>query len=89
VVANLFRKEKEPIVHCDKLGKELAVNDCVAYADHNSLEIGTVLKLNPKMVKVARVGSKGYWSRGTNKYPMDLLKLEQEEVTIYLLRNVK
>ena len=82
-------KQEKTILHHDKLGKELAINDCVAYADHNSLEIGTVLKLNPKMVKVARVGSKGYWARGTNKYPTDLLKLEQEEVTIYLLRNVK
>lgn len=41
------------------------------------------------MLKVTAVGAKGYWARGTNKYPEDLIKLNGEEVTMYLLKNAK
>lgn len=75
--------------HQDKLGRSLAEGDCVAYPDHNTLCIGTITKLNPKMVKVVQVGAKGYWTRGTNKYPTDIVKLDGEAVTLYLLKQVK
>lgn len=75
--------------HHDKLGRPLAEGDCVAFPSSNSLCIGTVIKLNPKMLKVKQLGSTGYWARGTNKYPEDLVKLEGEEVTVFLLKHVK
>lgn len=75
------------IEHKDKLGRPLNEGDCVAYPTHNSLEIGTIKKLNPKMVKVAKVGAKSWYAgQGTNKYPEDIVKLDGEEVTLYLLR---
>lgn len=80
---------KATIEHKDKLGLPLAEGDCVAYPESNSLSIGTIIKLNPKMIKVVRVGAKGYWARGTNKYPSDVVKLEGEAVTFYLLQQVK
>lgn len=76
-------------VHKDKLEQTLDIGDCVTYAASNSLEIGTVLRVTPKMIKVARVGSKGYWSRGVLKYPHDVIKLTSVEVTVWLLKNSK
>lgn len=75
--------------HKDLMGRPLDEGDCVAYPQSNSLVVGTIIKINPKMLKVAAVGSKGYWARGTNKYPSDLVKLEGEDVTLYLLKNTK
>lgn len=75
--------------HRDKLGRPLAEGDCVAFPSSNSLCIGTIIKINPKMLKVKQLGATGYWARGTNKYPEDLVKLEGEEVTVYLLKHIK
>jgi hypothetical protein len=47
--------------------------------------VGTVIKLNPKMVKVKRVGKSRGWEQ--NIYPTDLAKVSGAEVTMYLLKN--
>jgi hypothetical protein len=73
--------------HRDKLGRMLAVGDAVCYPSHNSLELGTVKKLNPKMIKVIEAGrGASKWYTGSNKYPSDLVKVDGPEVTMYLLR---
>jgi hypothetical protein len=78
---------KAEIEHRDKFGRVLAVGDAVCYPDRNSLELGTVKKLNPKMVKVHEAGrGASKWYTGSNKYPSDLVKVEGSEVTMYLLR---
>jgi hypothetical protein len=77
---------KEVVEHKDKLGRVLKLGDAVCYPYHNGLELGTVKKLNPKMVKVWEVGSHGKWYTGTNKYPNDLVVVEGPEVTMYLLK---
>jgi len=78
---------KEQPEHRDKLGRVLAVGDAVCYPSHNSLELGTVKKLNPKMVKVFEAGrANSKWYSGSNKYPQDLVKIDGPEVTMYLLR---
>jgi hypothetical protein len=78
---------KVPLEHRDKLGKLLAVGDAVCYPSHNSLELGTVKKLNPKMVKVWEAGhGPSKWYTGSNKYPSDLVKVDGPEVTMYLLK---
>lgn len=71
--------------HKDKLGRELAVGDAVCYPSSNTLLIGTVEKLNPKMVGVKKLGGK--YSYTSNKYPSDLVKLEGADVTFYVLQN--
>jgi hypothetical protein len=74
-----------PIEHKDKLGKTIKVGDCVAYPGGNTLLIGTVKKLNPKMIGVTRLG--GYkWDGPNNKYPDQVIVLEGPEVTMYLLK---
>lgn len=78
---------KETPQHKDKLGRELSVGDAVCYPSSNTLYIGTVTKLNNKMVKVQKVGSK--YTSESNKYPSDLVKIEGADVTFYVLQNTK
>lgn len=75
--------------HVDKIGRELSVGDCVAYVDDNKLLIGTITRLNPKMILITEVGAKGFWARGVNRYPEDTIKLESPDLTIYILKLVK
>jgi hypothetical protein len=81
------KKTKSDPEHRDKLGKLLAVGDAVCYPCQNSLELGTVKKLNPKMIKVIEAGrGASKWYTGSNKYPNDLVKVDGPEVTMYLLK---
>jgi hypothetical protein len=45
--------------------------------------VGTVAKLNPKMVGVKGVGAR--WG-DCNKYPAEIVKVNGAEVTMYLLK---
>jgi hypothetical protein len=74
---------KEIPEHKDKLGRVIVLGDFVAFPDRNSLEVGIVKKLNPKMIGVGRVKSR----YTQNKYPQDIIKVEGPEVSIYLLKN--
>ena len=77
---------KAEIEHKDKLGRVLKVGDCVAYPERNTLVIGTVKRLTPKMTMVAELGQRYFNDNGYRKYPNDLVLLEGPEVTMYLLR---
>ena len=71
--------------HNDKLGRLINVNDCVAYPDNNCLRIGKVVKLNPKMIGLEEVGG-GQWPHKGNKYPADVVVIDDAAVTMYLLK---
>ena len=73
------------IEHNDILGQPLGIGDCVVFPSSNSMYVGMITKLNPKMVKVKRVGTRH--SREQNKYPVDLAKVSGAEVTMYLIKN--
>ena len=77
---------KSGILHKDKLGRVLNIGDVVCYPDRNSLEFGTVRKINPKMITVWEIGRRGTWYGGSRKYPQDLIKVDGPEVTMYLLK---
>jgi hypothetical protein len=70
--------------HRDILGQPLGIGDAVVFPSSNSMYVGMITKLNPKMVKVKRVGTKRTWEQ--NKYPADLAKVSGAEVTLYLLK---
>jgi len=76
---------KEVPEHRDKLDRLIKVGDCVAYPSSNSLVIGVVSKLNPKMVGVSQLG-KNRWG-DSNKYSNDLVILDGPDVTMYLIKN--
>ena len=79
---------KEAPTHHDLIGRELAIGDCVAFPAYNGLCIGTIAKLNPKMVGVRNIKLSSR-SKNQLKYPNDLVKLDGPEVTFYLLKNTK
>lgn len=75
---------KEIPVQFDRLGREIHVDDCVAFPDNNSLNIGKVKKINPKMIGIEKLNSKyqGYY----NKYPVDCVIVDSQDVTMWLLK---
>jgi len=73
----------EEVVHKDILGNIIKVDDTVVYPQHNSLQIATVKKINPKMINVK--GIRKY--RVDRKYPSDLLVVDDPKITMYLLKN--
>lgn len=76
-------KTKDAPEHFDKLGRPLTLGNYVAFPAYNGLEIGVVTKLNPKMIKIKRLG-KG-WEQ--NKYPQDIIVLDSDEMVFYILKN--
>ena len=75
-------KTKTPVQHSDLFGQPLEIGNCVVYPRGNSMTVGTVAKLNPKMVGVKGVERWG----SCNKYPQELVKVSGAEVTMYLLK---
>ncbi len=84
--AEVFEHMNKP-AHNDLFGQSLEIGDCVVFPSSNSMLVGTVAKLNPKMVRVKRVHTKYAWEQ--NKYPDALVKVQGSEVTWYLLKNSK
>ena len=81
---------KEPEFHLDIFDREIRKGSFVVASWWNSdLEVCVVDKLSPKMVKLRRViGPSESWSRTTkNKYPREVLVVEGEDVTMYVLKN--
>jgi hypothetical protein len=82
------KKVKEVVEHKDKLGRAINLEDFVCYPEHNSLSIGKVVKINPKMINVSRIPDKyRKWGGESRKYPSDLVLVEGKDVTMYILRN--
>lgn len=77
---------KKAIEHTDIFGRTLQAGDFVAAPYWNrNLAIFAVVKLTPKMVKLRRIGSKVE----STAYPVDVLKVDGPEVTMYCLKTVK
>ena len=82
------REPKAPPVHKDKLGRVIKLDDFVAYPQSNQLCVGKIVKLNNIMVKVLDITKPGkYKPSEYNKYPHDCVKLEQSDMTWYILKN--
>jgi len=75
---------KETPVHKDKLGREIRIGDFVAFPQSNSLSVGKITKINPKMVKVLLLPRA---KSDYNKYPDDVVRLEASDMTWYMLKN--
>ena len=78
---------KQPIKHIDRLGRSIDLGSIVAYASSNTLEIGKVVKLNPKMIKILPLAARGRRVSETNKYPSETVVLEGADVSMYLLKH--
>ena len=84
-----FGMSKQVPEHKDRLGRLLKIDDCVAYPSGNTMIIGKVKKINPKMIGVSALGKQRTWGSAKNKYPEDCVLLEGPEVTMFLIRNSK
>jgi hypothetical protein len=75
-------------VHLDKLGREITEGACVAVAHHNSLAVATVVKINPKTVKIkiANITTNSWYSGVHNKYGDQMVVIDGPLVTMYLLK---
>jgi len=79
----------DDIEYNDLLGNPIVEGSPVGYADGNTIKVGTVEKMTPKMVKIRklRTGDKRYRSSETLlRYPYDIVVLDQKLVTMYLLK---
>lgn len=84
----------EPKMHTDALGKEITINDYVAYPQANKLMLGRVTKLANKMVVIESVIKKAknkYTSELKEiyrKYPNDCVIVDRDAgLTMYVIRN--
>lgn len=75
--------------HLDAIGQEIRFNDVVAFWQSNSIKIGRVIKLHPKMIRLKELKkSKHSWNTGEyNKYPADTVIIDGEQAMIYILKN--
>ena len=83
---SISKSKTNPVLtHC--LARPLKEGGCGAAAHKNSLMIAIITKLNPKMIRVARVGHRAsQWNTGEhNKYSSECALLDGPDVTMYLL----
>lgn len=78
----------QPPIHKDKLGQNIEKGDCVAYPLSNSLHIGIIIKLNPKMVRVKDIKKTKWGSSEHNKYSKDFVKITGPAVSMYMLNPI-
>lgn len=81
-------------MHTDALGKEILINDYVAFPQANKLMVGQVTGLSNKMITIDAVVKKRVNRRTGDcvvtyrKYPYDSLVVDQcAGLTMYVIRN--
>jgi len=79
-------KTKETPIHFDVLGNPLEMGTTVAVS-HHGMQICTVTKVNPKMLRVQPVRPK-YRGDGYLKYAIDMIAVDPHLVTLYVLKQV-
>ena len=73
--------------HVDILGQPVTEGCHVAMAHHNSMKIGRVIKLNPKMLRIVPLGT-GHWRAddGYLVYSNQTVRLDGPDALAYILR---
>jgi hypothetical protein len=80
-------------MHTDALGKDIGVDDYVAFPQSNKLMIGKVTKLSNKMLIIEavvkkRVNRSGEGIETYRKYPKDSVVVDKSAgLTMYVIRN--
>ena len=80
--------KKLPPQHYDLFGQLLAIGDYVVFpCGTKRLDIGTVVRLTPKMIRICPVGLvRNQWGYGEYmKYPEACIKQEGAALTMYIL----
>ena len=79
-----MNKAKETPTHHDVLGNPLTLGTTVAVS-HHGMQICQVVKINPKMLRVMPVRPR-YKGDGYLKYPIDMVAVDPQLVTLYVLK---
>lgn len=84
-------EKKKAAEHRDYFGRDLAVNDCVVFSVRNLFQVGRIVRLGQRQVMIVGYDhAKQNWSTGETradrKYGNQVLKVDPQEVTMYLLR---
>jgi len=74
--------------HRDLLGREVNVDDTVAYTHHNSLYVGKVIKITPKQVRVIPMLTNYRSDTGYLKYTNQCVLIGGPDLTMHLLKNI-
>jgi len=81
-------------MHTDALGKDICVDDYVAFPQSNKLMIGKVARLSNKMIIIEAVVKKrinrrtGEYVETYRKYPKDSVVVDRNAgLTMYVIRN--
>lgn len=81
-------------MHTDALGKDICVDDYVAFPQANKLMVGKVARLSNKMIIIEAVVKKrvnrrtGEYVETYRKYPKDSVVVDQDAgLTMYVIRN--
>lgn len=74
--------------HLDLLGREVNVDDAVAFTHHNMLYVGKVIKVTPKQVRVVPLLSKYRQDSGYLKYTSQCVLIGGPDLTAHLLRKM-
>lgn len=82
---------KEMPQHKDYFGHDIAVDDFVVFSVRNLFQVGRIVRLGQKQVMVVGYDhAKQNWrtgeTRADRKYGHEVLKVDAQEVTLYLLR---
>jgi len=73
--------------HLDLLGREVKIEDYVAFTHHNSLYVGKVIKVTPKQVRVVPIGTRYRQDDGYLKYTSQCCLVGGPELTFHILKN--
>jgi len=76
------------VEHKDLLGNPITESSKLAVSHHNSLKICSIVKLNPKMLRVVPINSKRKWAEGDGYlvYPSQTVVVDGPDVMAYILR---
>ncbi len=74
--------------HKDLLGREVHLDDAVAYTHHNQLYVGKVIKVTPKQVRVVPLLSNYRSDTGYLKYTNQCVLIGGPDLTAHLLKNM-
>lgn len=77
---------KETINHKDILGNPIDQNSKLAVAHKNDLKICSIVKLNPKMLRVKPLNNQYYRGEGYLVYPDQTVVVDGPDVLAYMLR---
>ena len=75
------------VEHKDILGNPITESSKLAVSHHNSLKICSIVKLNPKMLRVKPINAGQYYrGEGYLVYPSQTVVVDGPDVMAYILR---